>query len=426
MKTKEMIQRISLFLFVLVLAALAWAQGNNGNEVVSIGSKEDWQAFCNRVNNNGETGLNAKLTTDINLGTDIVMLGKYSPYKGTFDGQGHTLKFDWDGGSRDDIAPFKYVRGATIRNLRTQGKITTKGSNLSGLVLEANGGTTTISRCVTDVDITGGRAGEASYAAGLIQTIDLYARVTITDCVVKGSITDNEGDGWQEMAGFVYVNSGSCTLTNCLYVSKNNASNENCRTFADGNANTLTLTNCYYLTACGKVQGEHITEARLASGEVTKLLQDNRENLVWGQTLGTDNEPQLIAFAPAAEKVYQVKFSYNGKVTATRYANNGGKVKLPTAQELLGTAYDATKTYTLAFDGGNFSATTTISSDRTVNVTVTTPTGIDGVTDDRVGERNAAVYDLAGRRVADRLDAATRSLLPAGVYIVGGRKVIVK
>ena len=175
-----------------------------------------------------------------------------------------------------------------------------------------------------------------------------------------------------------------------------------------------------------QVQGEHITEARLASGEVTKLLQDNRENLVWGQTLGTDNEPQLIAFAPAAEKVYQVKFSYNGKVTATRYANNGGKVKLPTAQELLGTAYDATKTYTLAFDGGNFSATTTISSDRTVNVTVTTPTGIDGVTDDRVGERNAAVYDLAGRRVADRLDAATRSLLPAGVYIVGGRKVIVK
>ena len=37
MKTKEMIQRLSLFLFALVLTMPAWAQG--GNEM-SIGSKE--------------------------------------------------------------------------------------------------------------------------------------------------------------------------------------------------------------------------------------------------------------------------------------------------------------------------------------------------------------------------------------------------
>ncbi|MBO1364425.1 hypothetical protein JHU38_11760 [Prevotella sp. A2931] len=53
-------------------------------------------------------------------------------------------------------------------------------------------------------------------------------------------------------------------------------------------------------------------------------------------------------------------------------------------------------------------------------------TGIDGVTNDAMGMKNGPVYDLQGRRVADRLDAAARSLLPAGVYIVGGRKVVVK
>ena len=50
-------------------------------------------------------------------------------------------------------------------------------------------------------------------------------------------------------------------------------------------------------------------------------------------------------------------------------------------------------------------------------------TGIDGVTDDAT---DSPVYDLKGRRVADRLDAAARHRLPAGVYIVGGRKVVVK
>ena len=50
-------------------------------------------------------------------------------------------------------------------------------------------------------------------------------------------------------------------------------------------------------------------------------------------------------------------------------------------------------------------------------------TGIDGVTN---GRADGPVYDLQGRRVADRLDAAARHRLPAGVYIVGGRKVVVK
>ena len=51
-------------------------------------------------------------------------------------------------------------------------------------------------------------------------------------------------------------------------------------------------------------------------------------------------------------------------------------------------------------------------------------TGIDGVTDGTTGA-DGPVYDLQGRRVADRLDDA-RHRLPAGVYIAGGRKVILK
>lgn len=165
MKTKEMIQRLSLFLFALVLTMPAWAQGGSGNEseTITIASKEDWKAFCDRVNK-GQTTLNAKLTKDVDLGEEIVMAGTLDPnshsyglfyYTGTFDGQGHTLSFNWNAGKDDDIAPFKYVKDATIQNLRTQGKITTKGDCSSGMVYGAFG-TTTLTGCISDVDITGG------------------------------------------------------------------------------------------------------------------------------------------------------------------------------------------------------------------------------------------------------------------------------
>ena len=167
MKTKNLIERLSLFLLALVLTMPAWAQGSSGNEseTITIASKADWKAFCNRVNK-GEATLNAKLTQDVDLGSDIVMAGTENPdpfsyddflyYTGTFDGQGHTLKFNWNAGKDDRIAPFKYVKDATIKNLRTQGKITTKGESLSGMVYGAFG-TTTLTGCISDVDITGGR-----------------------------------------------------------------------------------------------------------------------------------------------------------------------------------------------------------------------------------------------------------------------------
>ena len=50
-------------------------------------------------------------------------------------------------------------------------------------------------------------------------------------------------------------------------------------------------------------------------------------------------------------------------------------------------------------------------------------TGIYGTTD---GATDGAVYNLQGQRVADRLDDSVRRQIPTGVYIVNGRKVIVK
>ena len=377
MKTKEMIQRLSLFLLALVLTMPTWAQGGSGNEseTITIASKEDWKAFCNRVNS-GQTTLNAKLTKDVDLGEEIVMAGTADPsyynffyYTGTFDGQGHTLSFNWNAGKDDKIAPFKYVKDATIKNLRTQGKITKKGYGLSGMVYIALG-TTTITGCISDVDITGGNGGwNDSQAAGMVQAVGYQASVHITDCLVKGSITDNADESERAMAGFVMSNSGTYTLTRCLYVGKNNATNNGySKTFGtDGYG--ATFTDCYYLNACGKAQGDKITEEQLKNGYVAYKLQKGIESQVWGQTLGTDTIPQPTT--DAKKRVYEVKFTYNGEVKATRYATNGQSIHggLPTAQDLLGTGYNPHHYYAIAFADG-FNASTPVNADRKVDITL--------------------------------------------------------
>ena len=370
MKTKKIIERLSLFLLALVLTMPTWAQGNNGTEVVSIGSKAEWKAFCQRVNHNGEPFLNAKLTQDVDLGGEIVMLGSVSyPYSGTFDGNGHTLSFNWNAGEDNQIAPFYYVENATIKNLRTQGKITSKGNGLSGMVRAALG-TTTISGCISDVDITGGNGGwNDSQAAGMVQAVAYGASVQITDCLVKGRITDNADEDDRAMAGFVLSNSGTYTLTRCLYVGKNNAANSKySKTFGTEKGISAPFTDCYYLNTCGKVQGDRVTAEQLKNGEMAKLLQGDRTENVWGQTLGTDKEP--LPTDKVAKHVYKVAFTYNGKEVASRYANRGGNVgTLPTPQEILGVAYNTANTYKLVFADG-FYAEYPIYADRTVAVDV--------------------------------------------------------
>ena len=385
------------------------------NNTVLIKDKNEWDMFAFTVNELGFNTLNAHLEADVNLGTSITMVGTRSgqKYAGTFNGNGHSITMNWTG---DNIAPFSLVEGAKFMNLRTKGQITTRNEFASGLISEAYV-SCTISNCVSEVNIRCD-ANNRSGSAGFIKNIKTSAYVTFDDCVSSGTFNGSTSAAKEGWAGFARYNNGECTLNNCLYTGTNNAGN-NSYTFAPN----AKIKNCYYRDACGEERGVHVGSEQIASGEVAYRLQNGRSERVWGQKLGSDNDPLLTD--KEEKHVYKVAFTYKGNEVAVRYANKGGKVQLPTAKEVLGAAYDANQTYALAFDGG-FSETTAITGDKTVNVTVTITTGIDGVTNDAAGTADGPVYDLQGRRVADRLDAAARHQLPAGVYIVGGRKVVVK
>ena len=361
--------------------AIAFADGFNASTTVTadrqvtvsitekdcyeIASKADWQAFCALVED-GQTAVDAKMTKDVDLETDITMAGTANkPYAGTFDGQNHTLTVNWDAGSAKDVAPFGRVNGATIKNLRTEGSIRSDGYYLGGLIDEAYGGSNTIANCVSAVNITSSYTSDRCGAGGLISFIYTNTQVTITDCLVKGSINAS-GAGRKGMGGFVYSQNGTCTFNNCLYLGTNNA-------IAGSNTFTYnaTINNCYYLNVCNVAQGDKVTEEELKSGEVTKKLQGDRTENVWGQTLGTDLEPQLTT--EKAKHVYKVDFKYMDEVKATRYANSGktiyGSMPTFTAKDLLGNDYNPKLTYALNF--GDFTANTPVTADKTVDVTVT-------------------------------------------------------
>ena len=339
------------------------------NGTVLIKDAAEWKAFCKIVNEKGRTNLNAKLEADVNLGGDIAMIGRYDhKYAGTFDGQNHTLTLNWNTGE-SDIAPFRRVDGATIKNLRTAGTIKSSGHFLAGLIDEASGDNNTISNCVSAVNITSSYTSDRCGAGGLISYIFPSARVTITDCLVKGSINATTEKGQKGMGGFVFIQHGSCIMNNCLYAGTNNGSNEYSYTFASN----ATLTNCYYLNACGSEykQGEKITTDQLKNGEVVYNLQNGRNNTVWGQMLGTNDEPLLTA--DGAKRVYKVDFTFNSQVRATRYATHGkaiyGSMPTFTPKDLLGSDYNEHHYYSgIAFEDG-FNGSTTVNTDRTVALT---------------------------------------------------------
>ena len=343
------------------------------NGTVLIKDANEWKLFCKLVNEKGLTNLNARLDGDVNLGGDIVMVGTSISYSGTFDGNGHTLKINWNSGPRTGIAPFKTVNGATIRNLRTEGEINSSTLFLSGLVHEAYGNTT-ISGCVSAVNITSSYNEGGCDAAGIIECVRDNAKVTITDCVVKGKFHATMEKGRRDMSGFVCNQYGKCTITNCLYAGENNTTTGG-YTFCTNSFSGTTITNCYYLNTCGTAQGTKITEEQLKSGEVAYKLQKGKGSQVWGQTLKTHGEPQLITFTKGAEKVYQVSFTYNSQVKATRYANSGktiyGSMPTFTAKDLLGSSYNEHHYYSgIAFEDG-FNGSTTVTSDKQVRINLT-------------------------------------------------------
>ena len=159
---------------------------------LTINSTTDWNAFAESVNGGKlYAGKTVLLGADINVST---MVGTAEhPFSGTFEGAGHTLNVSISDGG-DGAAPFRYISGATICNVKTTGSVS--GGNYSaGLVGIAVGGTNSIRNCYAAASVSGG-----SYASGILGN-GTTSTTTISSCMFDGYLSaTNMGVfcGWGE------------------------------------------------------------------------------------------------------------------------------------------------------------------------------------------------------------------------------------
>ena len=274
-------------------------QDADGNYL--IGSVQEWKDFTTLVETTPTA--NAKMTADIDLSTDVTMVGTESiPYQGTFDGQGHKLTVNWSVcGGGDGVAPFRYVSGATIQKLHVDGNISATGSEQRGaasiVAFSIGSTTTTINECWGSVSLTC-----YDTMGGLFSVAYETSTVNITDCLFSGTINPtHSGQGFS--AGFASqaMKDGSkeptINITRGLFLGSYDGSINYCYTFIRNDLpdefGTHNITDCYYKDAYGTEQGTQVTSEELADGTTTSELQNNRTEKVWVQD---GDQPMLAVF----------------------------------------------------------------------------------------------------------------------------------
>ena len=226
------------------------------NTPVIISSTADWDTFAQNVTNGTDSykGKVVKLAADISVST---MAGAADyPFKGSFDGCGHTLTVNLTATSKKFCAPFRYLDGATIVNLIVAGNISTGSCIYCGSIVGDAKGVSTIKNCRSSVVISNGTPNNNNRNGGLVGFVASGSRVNISNCLFVGKmLTTSTAKGCGGIVGAGYY---SLTITNSLYApaaatgSETWVSSENSSTFCCEGG---TVSNCYYTQTLGTAQG---------------------------------------------------------------------------------------------------------------------------------------------------------------------------
>ena len=228
----------------------------------TINNHDEWETFVGNVAS-GTTyeGQLVKLNTDVSISAGDMVGTAYYPFKGIFDGGGHTITCDIDYTSHESAAPFHNIYNATIMNVKVAGSIT--GVNhCAGLVGNASG-TNTIRNCKVTANIT----CSGTHCGGVLGH-GVMSKTSILNCVYSGTIssttTTNVGIiyGWSD-------DGDAGNITNCLAAGTYSATGT--KDMLAGNG-TDVVTNCYKTTNVGK-QGSYTTAS--ASEIANSLDSDN-------------------------------------------------------------------------------------------------------------------------------------------------------
>ena len=207
-----------------------------------IRTAADWETFRDKVQAaEGKYDVNARLYADIPETNVFIGWTTNFPYRGTFDGNGHTLtvKQPYD---EEYMAPFRYVGNATFRNLHTAGTISISNKFEAGLIASVQlNSTVDIENCRSSVTLNNTMNGDGNNG-GFIGIVNSNANVTFRNCKFDGSF---EAANSTKNGGYVSYANGSVTIENCLFAPESiNTKAENSATWSRGSG-TLTVINSY-------------------------------------------------------------------------------------------------------------------------------------------------------------------------------------
>lgn len=212
------------------------------------------------------TEMIATTKPDANNSTELIN----TPFYGTLDGNGRTLHIDLKADSEDGCAPFRYLEGATIKNLTVAGSVTTSSKFGASIAVEnlphvgyTNG--TEIIDCCSRVTITSSINGDGTNG-GFVAVNQTRGRLAFTRCAFLGRMLGSTADS---NGGFVGWNEEQVTFTQCLFDPiRITMSPVNSKTFNRGKAPIFQAPASYYTySGWGTDQGFPVVQltARAAS-----------------------------------------------------------------------------------------------------------------------------------------------------------------
>ena len=220
----------------VVFDTFGWPQYGNGSESnpYLINSQLEWNSFAASVESgNSYTGEFVKLNTNISV---MEMCGKSEgkPFSGTFDGGGHDINSYINNSTCEGAAPFRYISGATIKNLTVSGHLY-GSTHAAGIVGYSKGTGNRIENCAVSANIYGG-----THIGGILGH-GLNSDITITNCVFSGRIIGGSTVGiffgWGD-------DGGTKSVTNCLYLMKSGQSVVGLD-LVKMNAGNVSVSDCY-------------------------------------------------------------------------------------------------------------------------------------------------------------------------------------
>ena len=218
--------------------APTWLRCHNYVSTFDIGTVAQYKEFANFING-GYThtlardfdGKTVRLTADLNFNNEditnyIVASTAANPFRGTFDGQGHTISgvvMSKEAGEGDTVGLFGFTAGgkvATFKNLLVTNSTFESGDGAVGaIVAQTAGGVTNILNIYIDetVTVTSGNA----YAGGIIghNGGNGYGnpKIVADSCVNAANVTATGANDCTNFGGIIGNGNGnSVEISNCL------------------------------------------------------------------------------------------------------------------------------------------------------------------------------------------------------------------